>query len=139
MKSQLNQQKIIIDATNAPLGRLASYAAKQSLLGKSIIIVNCDNAIISGRKTSVIEDYQEATKRGGSSLKGPHFPKEPFRIVKRTVRGMLPYKQGRGRIAFKKVICYNDMPQEYEQAEKISLSKKFKIKTIELNELSRRI
>ena len=31
--------KKIIDGTNAVLGRLASYAAKQALLGEEIVIV----------------------------------------------------------------------------------------------------
>lgn len=131
--------QIIIDATGAPLGRLASYAAKQALLGKDIIIINCNNAIISGNKSSIIERYREYRKRGGSSLKGPHFPKSPERIIKRTVRGMLSYQEGRGRIALKKVICYNDIPAEYKESEKINLPKEFKISSITLKELSERI
>ena len=130
-------EKIIIDAANSPLGRVASYAAKNSLFGKSVIILNCDNAVVSGRKSSVIGDYKESRTRGGSSLKGPSFPKEPFRVVKRTVRGMLPYKQGRGSAALKRVICYNDIPEEYQQVEKISLAKDLKTKPITLKELSK--
>lgn len=135
----MTDNKIIIDATNAPLGRLASFAAKQSLFGKSIVIVNCNSAIISGRRRSVIGEYKIARQRGGSSLKGPFFPKDPFRLVKRTIRGMLPYKNERGRTALKRIICFNDIPQEYEKAHKISLLKELKIKTINLEELSREI
>ncbi|MEK6844091.1 MAG: 50S ribosomal protein L13 [Nanoarchaeota archaeon] len=130
------KEKIIIDAGNSPLGRVASYAAKNALIGKAITIVNCDNAVVSGRKSSVIGDYKEARTRGGSSLNGPHFPREPFRIMKRTVRGMLSYKQGRGHDALKKVICYNNIPEEFKQAEKISLTKDLRIKPITLKELS---
>jgi len=132
-------QKIIIDATNSPLGRLASFSAKQALLGNSIVIVNCNSAIISGRKSSIIGEYKEARARGGSALKGPNFPKNPERIVKRTIRGMLSYKEGRGHDAFKKIICYNDIPKEYENIDKISLQKIFNIKTMTLRELSERI
>ena len=88
---------IVIDGKNAILGRLASYVVKQALLGKEIAIVNCNEVVISGKPKSVIKEYQEKRQRGGSSLKGPFFPKSPERIVKRTVRGMLSYKQGRGR------------------------------------------
>ena len=131
------KEKIIIDAANTPLGRIASYAAKNSLIGKDIIILNCDNAVVSGRKSSVVEEYKESRTRGGSSLNGPHFPKEPFRIMKRTVRGMLSYKQERGRTALKKVMCYNDIPAEYQQAEKISFAKDLRIKPITLKEISK--
>ncbi len=135
----MNKEKVIIDATNSPLGRLASFSAKQALFGKSIVIVNCDSAIISGRKSSIINEYKEARARGGAILKGPNFPKNPERIIKRTIRGMLPYKNGRGRDALKRVICYNKVPKEYENAEKISLQKIFNIKTMTLKELSERI
>ena len=135
----MTEIKIIIYETNSLLERLASFAAKQALLGKSIIIVNCEDAIISGRKSSIINEYKEARQRGGSSLRGPHFPNIPERLVKRTIRGMLPYKKGRGLLAFKRIICFNNTPPEYENSEKISFSKIFKIKKINLKELSNRI
>ena len=135
----MTQEKIIIDATNSPLGRLASFSAKQALLGRPIVIVNCNSAIISGRKSSIIGEYKIARARGGAILKGPNFPKNPERIIKRTIRGMLPYKKGRGRDALKKIICHNDTPKEYENMEKISLQEIFKIKTMTLKELSEKI
>lgn len=134
MKSQ-----IVIDAGEGALGRVAGYAAKQALLGNQIVIVNCNNAVITGRKISIVEEYRNARARGGSTLKGPHFPKTPERIMKRTVRGMLSYKKGRGGDAFKKIICYNATPVEYEKSEKISLKKEFKVKTLKLKELSKRM
>ena len=133
------QGKIIIDAANSPLGRLASFSAKQALLGKEIIILNCEAAVISGMKPSIISKYKQARTRGGSARKGPNFPKIPERLVKRTIRGMLSYKEGRGRDAMKKIMCYNNTPKEYENAEKISLQKIFNVKTMALKELSEKI
>ncbi|MDO8509185.1 MAG: 50S ribosomal protein L13 [Nanoarchaeota archaeon] len=131
--------KIIIDASNAPLGRLCSVAAKKALLGNSVVVVNCNNAVVSGRKRGVIDSYRESRMRGGSSLNGPHFPKNPERIVKRTIRGMLSYKEGRGRDAFGRIICYNDTPAEFIESKKLTLEKEFKVKTISLNNLSKEI
>ncbi len=128
--------KIIIDAKESPLGRVASYAAKKALLGNSVFIVNCDYAVISGRKKDIIARYREYRIRGGSSLNGPHFPKSPERIMKRTVRGMVGYTKGRGSVAIKKVICYNGVPDEYSNMEKVSVSKVFKISTMRLKELA---
>ena len=132
--------QIVVDASNMVLGRLASYAAKQALLGKSVIIVNCDNAVLTGSKANVIAEYEDIRKKGGASLRGPFFPKHPDRMVKRTVRGMLSYKQGRGEAALKRVICYNDTPKEYESSKKkiqsISAENKT-IKTIKMGEISR--
>ena len=62
---------IIIDGKNAILGRIASYAAKEALKGEEIVIVNCENVIITGSKQDVKEDYLEKRGRVGSAQKGP--------------------------------------------------------------------
>ncbi len=129
--------KIIIDATNATLGRLASYAAKQSLLGKEVIIINCEEVVVTGSRKNIINHYLEYRTRGGTSLKGPFFPKSPERIVKRTIRGMLSYKQGRGRAALKRILCYNDAPKEYAEAKKIKAGKEKNTSTTKLSEVSK--
>ncbi len=139
MKAKLAKPDIIIDATKAILGRLASYCAKQALLGKNIVVVNCNEIIITGRPRTTINEYKEMRQKGGSSLKGPFFPKHPERIVKRTVRGMLSYKQVRGKEALKRVICYNDVPEQYKDSKKISAGKPKNTRTIKLKELSRDI
>ena len=133
----MNREKIVIDATGSILGRIASYAAKQSLLGKEVVIVNCEQALLTGRKKNVIGEYQLARKRGGASLKGPFFPKSPERVMKRTIRGMLSYTQQRGLDAFKRVMCYNNVPKEYENANKITLVREIKTRTMTLAELEK--
>ena len=132
-------QKIIIDGKNAILGRLASYVGKQALLGKTISIVNCESVVISGKIKSIAEEYRKMRQKGGASQKGPFFPKHPDRIVKRTIRGMLSYKQGRGREAFKRIKCYLGVPGEFEDSKKITSGKEKNIKTIKLGDLSTRI
>lgn len=133
------KEKIVINAEGAVLGRVASYAAKQSLLGKSVVVVNCEKVLITGRKRFIIENYKEKRGRGGSSLKGPHFPKSSERIVKRTIRGMLPYTQERGYSAFKRIMCYDAVPAEYESAKKINLVRELKTKTLALSEVSKEL
>ena len=113
MKAE-KEERLIINAENAVLGRLASYAAKQALLGKKVIIVNSEKAIVVGNEKDILRRYMEKRKRGGSSQKGPFFPSQPERILKRVIRGMLPYKKGRGRGAFKKIRCYKGLPPEFE-------------------------
>lgn len=128
--------KIVIDAKDYILGRLASFAAKQAILGKSVVIVNCDDVIVAGNRANIIDEYYRLRKKGGSSLKGPFFPKEPYRIVKRTVRGMLQYKLKRGADALKRVICYNNTPAEYENVKKITSTNTKTTFTIKLSELA---
>jgi len=117
-------QTIIIDGTNATLGRLASYAAKQALLGNKIIILNSEKAVISGRKKSTIRSYKDKRSRGGSSQRGPFYPREPEKILKRAIRGMLPdYRRGKGREAFKRITCYSGVPEEHKDKKMIKAGK----------------
>ncbi|MBU0977900.1 MAG: 50S ribosomal protein L13 [Nanoarchaeota archaeon] len=128
--------KIIIDATQGSLGRVAVLAAKQSLLGKEVAVVNCNEAVLTGNPRTTVAHYQQKRARGGSAQKGPNFPKSPERIMKRTVRGMLSHTQGRGLAALKRIMCYNGLPEEFKTAEKMSLKKVHHAKTIKLSQLS---
>ena len=130
----------IIDAENAILGRLASYTAKEALKGEEIIIVNSEKAIITGRKEDIQEYYESKRKRVGSTQKGPKVSRSSEKIVKRTIRGMLPnYRDGRGRDALKRIKCYKGVPQEFENKEKILFKDKFKTKgkSIKVKEISK--
>ncbi len=99
---------MIIDATNLILGRLSSYAAKKAILGENVDIVNCEKAIVSGRKDFLIKRYEDRKNRG--THKGPFMPKQPNLFVRRAIRGMLPYKKEKGKAAFKRIKCHMGIP-----------------------------
>ena len=103
---------IVLDATNLIAGRMATWVAKKSLMGEEINIVNCENAVITGKKRAVLTRYREKYKIG-DALKGPYFPKMADRFVRRIIRGMLPYKQNKGILAYKRVMCYLGVPSEF--------------------------
>jgi large subunit ribosomal protein L13 len=132
-------EQMIIDGKNATMGRLASYVAKQALLGKKIIIVNCNEVIISGRKEDIIEKWKVRVKKGGSSLKGPRIIRTPERILKRGIRGMLSHKQDRGKKALDNIMCYNKTPEKFKDTKKIVAGKPKKGKYISLELLSKLI
>ena len=138
-KKEAERPKIVIDLSGAILGRAASYIAKQALLGKKVIVVNCDNALVTGKRRMIINEYHQARVRGGKSLNGPHFPKHTDKLVKRTVRGMLSYTQQRGLDALKRVLCYTNTPEEYASSKKITMTADTKSKTISLKDLSEEI
>jgi len=128
-------EKIIIDGSNATLGRLASYAAKQALMGKEIVIVNANDVVIVGNRNNILEKYVIIVKKGGSSLKGPKISRTPERLLKRTIRGMLPHKKGRGEDAVDKIKCYNETPEEFKNSKKIIAGKIKTGKFMKLSEL----
>ena len=101
---------MIVDAKDTVLGRLSSYVAKQALLGKRIEVINCEESVISGKKYVILENYIRKLHRGAPT-KSPYFYKKPDRLVKRTIRGMLPFKRARGRSAFKNIKCYIGVPE----------------------------
>lgn len=117
---------VLIDATDMILGRMAAFAAKQSLLGKEVIIINSEKAVISGRREDILARYKNKMSRGIPS-KGPFFPRLPERFVKRIVRGMLPYKQEKGKSALKRVICHRGVPISIKDSKPIELPKNTKV------------
>jgi large subunit ribosomal protein L13 len=112
---------MIIDATNSILGRLATVAAKKALLGEKVDIVNSEKAVVTGSRDVVLARFKQK-KDMGATLKGPHYPKMPDRIVRRTIRGMLPFSRDRGQKAFKRIMCYIGVPEEFktQKIEKIA-------------------
>jgi large subunit ribosomal protein L13 len=134
---------MIIDASGLILGRLASMAATQLLAGEEIHIVNAEKAIISGQKESIYGEYSEMRTKG-SRERGPYFPRRPERILKRTVRGMLPYKKKRGRDAMSRLRVYVGVPREFEGMKFESptdakVSRLVSAKYVELGEISRKL
>jgi large subunit ribosomal protein L13 len=94
----LPETTYVFNADGLIMGRLASTVAE--LLIKAaredrddkVIIINSEKAIVSGRPRSVLNTYQAKYKLN-HPRKGPFFPRMPDMIMKRTVRGMLPYQR----------------------------------------------
>jgi len=128
----------IIDASGAILGRLSTFTAKRLLNGEEIAVINSEKAIISGKKSSIKNNYR-FKREVGTYRKGPFFPKMPDQIVKRTIRGMIPYQTPHGRNAFKRLKCYIGVPKEFEgkKFESIKSAEKQPVDYITIEELSK--
>jgi len=133
-------ETIIINANGTSAGRLASYVAKKALGGNEVVVVDSEKAIISGNKQDIIKKYKALVLKGGHSLKGPKIIRSPERILKRMIRGMLPdYREGQGRIAFKKIKCYLGISEEFKDKQMLQLKINKPKKFIELKELSEKL
>jgi large subunit ribosomal protein L13 len=102
----------VVDASGLVLGRAASLIAKRLLSGETIVVVNAEKSVVSGSRTQVLAYYTAARARG-SKRTGPHFPRYPDRIFRRTVRGMLPHLKSRGKAAFRNLEVFIGTPPEY--------------------------
>lgn len=107
----------VIDGDGLLLGRMASMVARRAMSGEEIAIVNAEKAIISGSRARVLANYGQKRSRG-SREGGPFFPRRPDHIVKRTIRGMLPYKRTVGSDAFRRVRVYVGVPVEFVGSER---------------------
>lgn len=131
---------IVIDATHLLVGRIATYVSKKVLHGEEVSIVNSEKAIISGPRKRLVERYKEKVERG-HPYKGPFYPVREDLILKRAIRGMLPWKNARGKEAFKRLRCYIGVPAElhgkkFETLERANADKLPNYRYLNLEQLS---
>jgi large subunit ribosomal protein L13 len=129
----------IINAEGLILGRMASVIAKQLLSGDEVVILNAEKAIIKGGKKMVYSKYRKMRELS-HARKGPHFPRMPDRMLKRTIRGMIPYQSPHGRKAYKNLKVYIGTPKEFEKKKSESISSaeaKSLSQFVELGDVSR--
>jgi len=105
----------VVDATGLVLGRAASLIARRLLRGESIVVVNAEKCVVTGSRRSVLAHYVAARARG-SKRTGPHYPRNPDRIFRRTVRGMLPHLKTRGKVAYHRLEVHIGVPEALQGA-----------------------
>jgi len=122
----MEERIVVIDAEGSVAGRLASVVAKRLLRGENIVIINAEKAIITGKPQRIIKEYMKRVSEWRTHYNpkklGPKIPKRPDRVLKRMVRGMLPHKKPRGRLAYKRLKVYIGIPED------IDFSKAIKVK-----------
>ena len=128
----------IISAEGAILGRFCTVVAKRLLNGEEIAVINTEKAIVSGKKVMLKERYKHE-REVGTYRKGPFFPRMADQIVKRTIRGMIPYQTSHGKDALKRLKCYLGTPKEFEgkKIEIIKEAKKQPVNYMTIEDLSK--
>jgi large subunit ribosomal protein L13 len=133
---------VVIDATGLVLGRMASVIAKRLLQGETIIVINAEKAVISGRRLSRVKEAK-AFLDVGHPRKGPFHPRRPDRIVRRTVRGMLPRRKPKGQQAYKRLQVFLGVPEGFKGKEAQTIpdakAEKLRCPYITVGELARDI
>jgi len=111
-----SENPIIIDAKGLILGRMASIIAKRLLQGESVIVLNAEKAALSGKRLQIVKEAKTFLEVG-HPRKGPFHQRRPDRIVRRTIRGMLPRRKPKGMQAFKRLKVYLGAPMEFNGKE----------------------
>ena len=120
-----NSQPTVVDGTNLIAGRLCSNVAKLLRNGNRIFIINCDKIMMSGKKSSIIGEYEEFLKINSiiHPRHGPKHPRRPDTIIKRMVRGMLPKEKPSKKTDLARLRTYIGVPKEVKGLEKIQFEK----------------
>jgi large subunit ribosomal protein L13 len=123
--------KTIYDGKDAVFGRLASIVAKDLLKGNFVDVINCNDIIISGDKKLFVKKILAKREMGsGSSMKGPKYPRVADRLIKRMIRGMLPWDRPRGREAYERLRCYVGGNKAEDKVVKLTHKKPMKYFTV---------
>ena len=138
----LTKPSVVVNADRLILGRMASKIAKRLLTGEEIVIVNAEKAVISGRKGNKVTEAKEFLAVGGVG-QGPLHQRRPDRLVRRTVRGMLPFKQPKGKLAYKTLKVFIGIPEALKNQKMETIadaqSKKLKCSYFTVGEYSKEI
>jgi len=126
-KATVNKEWVVVDATDAPLGRLGAEVAKM-LRGKlkpnftphvdcgdNVIVLNADKVKLTGKKWTDREYFTHSGYPGGQKITTPEqmFAKDPRRLVEHAIRGMLP-KSRLGREMFRNLHVYVGGEHDHE-------------------------
>ncbi len=138
-KSADNENKWwVVDAKDVVLGRLATQVAARLRgkhnpmftphvdMGDSVIVINADKIVLTGRKMDQKNYYRHSGYVGGlkTITAKKLMEKKPEDLVRFAVKGMLP-KNRLGRKIFKKLKVYagDKHPHEAQQAEILTIQK----------------
>jgi large subunit ribosomal protein L13 len=126
----------VVDAEGAVLGRLASKIAAMlrgkhnplftphADLGDSVVVINAEKIVLTGRKMDLKNYYRHSGYIGGlkTITAKKLFEKRPEDVIRFAVKGMLP-KNSLGRKIYKKLKVYagDQHPHEAQQPETMSI------------------
>jgi len=137
-KATVNKAWVVVDATNMPLGRLATAVAKM-LRGKhkpdftphvdcgdNVIVVNAEKVYLTGNKMNGRVYLRYTGYPGGQREQTPAeiMKKYPERLIQHAVRGMLP-KNRLGRQIYNNMKVYvgPEHKQEAQNPKVLDLNK----------------
>ena len=129
----VTKEWVLIDATNAVLGRLAAQVAK-ILRGKdtphvdcgdNVIIINAEKVRLTGKKLTDKEYVRHSGYPGGIRLTTPaeYLKKNPEFIIEKAVKGMLPRTRlGAAQMRNLKVYAGGEHPHAAQAPRTINLN-----------------
>jgi large subunit ribosomal protein L13 len=135
---------IVFDAKDKVLGRMGSAVAKELLNGGKVAVINAELSFITGNKGSIIARYKTRLRlqEKENPEHSPYWPRRPDMLVRRIIRGMLPYhKKPSGKAAYRRLRVYSGVPPELAKMKPINVDTKnpkmMYVKSLYIKELSK--
>lgn len=135
-KGEVERKWYIVDATDKPLGRLASkiasilrgkhkvYFSPSVDTGDFVIVINAEKVKVTGKKYTQKLYYHHTMYPGGLRVKSFRelMEEDPTRVIEYAVRGMLPHNS-LGEKQFKKLKVYagSEHPHSAQKPEPLEL------------------
>ena len=119
MQTTQQSQITFVNAEGLIVGRMCSKVAKRLLNGEEVIILNAEKAVFSGKKKSKILEAHKFLEVG-APMRGPFHYRRPDRFLRKTVRGMVPYYQPKGKTAYKRLKVFMGVPLEFKDQKMIT-------------------
>mmetsp|Transcript_19774 Transcript_19774/g.14206 ORF Transcript_19774/g.14206 Transcript_19774/m.14206 type:complete len:208 (+) Transcript_19774:17-640(+) len=119
----------VIDCRGHLLGRVASVAAKQVLMGNRIVLVRCEEMNISGSfiRNKLLFMSQLRKKMNSNPSKGPYHFRAPSRLVWRTIRGMMQHKLPKCQAALERLKVFDGVPPPYDKTKRMIIPEALRI------------
>ncbi len=91
--------------------------------GEAITIVNAEKVVVTGSRGAVFAKFKvrQELRAKGNPRKGPKLSKTPDRLVRRTIRNMMPTQRTRGREAIRKLTVYIGVPESMKEHQAIAM------------------
>ncbi|CAO1388904.1 unnamed protein product [Diamesa serratosioi] len=124
-----SEKAVVIDGRGHLLGRLASIVAKQILNGGKVVVVRCEDLQISGHFfRNKIKFLAYLRKRCNvNPARGPFHFRAPSRMFWKAVRGMIPHRTRRGKIALARLKVFEGVPPPYDKQKRVCVPSAMKI------------
>ncbi|KAJ4772726.1 60S ribosomal protein L13a [Rhynchospora pubera] len=122
-------RRIVVDARQHMLGRLASILAKELLNGQRVVVVRCEEICMSGGLVRQKMKYLRFLRKRMNTKPshGPIHFRAPSKILWRTIRGMIPHKTKRGAAALARLKAYEGVPPPYDKVKRMVIPDALKV------------
>jgi len=115
------ERVVIVDGRGHLLGRLASILAKELLNGQKVVVVRAEEINISGSLFRNKLKYAAFIRKRTNTnpTRGPWHYRQPSRILWRVIRGMVPHKTDRAKIALERLKVYEGIPHPFDRMKRV--------------------